>query len=83
MRKCKKRRNVTLAEKFHYLAMAIDEIACRQPNTKWKTDLIGVACQFSSQPKLKREDFKGIIDYSIKDIAFLLNIKLKDDNETL
>jgi hypothetical protein len=82
MGRFKNRRNVTLAEKFHYLAMAIDEMACRQPNTKWKTDLIGIACQFSSQPKLKREDFVGILDYKIKDIAFILDIKI-NDNETL
>jgi hypothetical protein len=77
-----KRRDVTLGEKFQLLAMAMKEMECR-PETKFKTDLIGIACQFSSQPKLKRKDFQGIIDYSIKDIAYILNINVKDDNETL
>jgi hypothetical protein len=76
------RRNVTLGEKFRLLAMAMREMEDR-PNAKFKTDLIGIACQFSSQPKLKRKDFQGMIDYNIKDIAFILNINLKDDNETL
>jgi hypothetical protein len=68
------RKNVTLGQKFHYFALAIDEMdICR--NTKFKTDLIGLACQFSSQPKLKREDFKGMLDMSIQDVLTILNIK--------
>jgi hypothetical protein len=68
------RKNVTFGEKFHYLALAIDTMD-GSPNTKWKTDAIGVACQFSSQPKLKREDFKGMLDMSIRDVLTTLNIK--------
>ena len=68
------RRNVSYGQKFHYLALAIDTMDCR-PNTKWKTDVIGVACQFSSQPKLKREDFGAMLDMSIQDILTILNIK--------
>lgn len=67
------RKNVTLGQKFHYLALAMDEMDCR-PSTKWKTDLIGVARQYSSQPKLKREDFDGILDMTINEIAINLKI---------
>ena len=67
------RKNVTLGQKFHYLALAMDEMDCR-PSTKWKTDLIGVARQYSSQPKLKREDFDGILDMTIQDVVEKLNI---------
>ena len=53
-----KRKNVPFSQKFHYLALAIDCMDIHR-NTKFRTDLIGLACQFSSQPKLKREDFYG------------------------
>ena len=68
------RKNVTLGQKFHYLALAMDEMDCR-PSTKWKTDLIGVARQYSSQPKLKREDFKGMLNMSIQDVLTILKLK--------
>ncbi len=72
--KYEKRKNVSFSQKFHYLALAIDEMSCK-PQRKYKTDVIGVACQFSSQPKLKREDFEGIIDMSIHNVLTILNIK--------
>lgn len=62
----KKRNEVSLANKFHYLALAIDEIA--HSSRKPRTDVIGIACQYSSQPKLKREDFEGILDMTIGNI---------------
>jgi hypothetical protein len=68
------RKNVTFGEKFHYLALAIDEMDIRR-DAKFKTDLIGLACQFSSQPKLKREDFKGMLDMSIQDVLTILKLK--------
>jgi hypothetical protein len=68
------RKDVTLGEKFHYIALAVDERDCRSKKTKWKTDLISNACQYSSQPKLKREDFDGILDMTIKEIANKLKI---------
>jgi hypothetical protein len=69
-----KRKNVPFSQKFHYLALAIDCMDIHR-NTKFRTDLIGLACQFSSQPKLKREDFKGMLDMSIQDVLTILNIK--------
>ena len=70
------RKDVTFAQKFHYLAMAIDYLDIHRINHR--TDLIGTACQFSSQPKLKRQDFDGIVDMKIADIAFLLDLKIKE-----
>jgi hypothetical protein len=67
------RKNVTLGQKFHYLALAIDEMDCRS-NAKFNTDLIGMALQYSSQPKLKREDFDGMLDMTIKEIVSKLKI---------
>lgn len=62
------RKDVTLGQKFHYIALAIDEMDCR-PQEKYKTDIIGIARQNSSQPKLKREDFDGILDMTINEIT--------------
>jgi len=51
--------------------MAIEEIyrmkqfhSTRKP----KTDIIGYACQFTSYPKLKREDFELMLNMTIGDI---------------
>ena len=68
------RKDVTFGQKFHYLALAIDEMDCTR-NTKWKVNVIGLACQFSSQPKLKREDFNGMLDMKIQDVLRILNLK--------
>jgi hypothetical protein len=68
-----KRKNVPFSNKFHYLARAIDIMDIHN-NTKFKTDVIGIACQCSSQPKLKREDFDGILDMTIQDVVEKLNI---------
>jgi hypothetical protein len=72
-----RRKDVTLGEKFHFLALAIDEMSSRQPDTKYKTDVIGIACQYSSQPKLKREDFKELAGMSIKQIMEELHLNIK------
>ena len=68
-----KRSEVTLERKFKYLAMAIDELERRSEGTVWKTDLIGLACQFSVNPKLKRQDFNDLINLSIKDIIQMVS----------
>ena len=66
--KYKRRKDVTIVRKLEYLAMGLREIEI-SPNTKWKTDAIGIACQFSSSPKLKREDFDEILDMKLKDFV--------------
>lgn len=71
--KYERRKNISFSQKFHYLSHAIDVMDIHK-NMKFKTDLIGLACQISSQPKLKREDFDGILDMTIQDVAEKLNI---------
>ena len=61
-----RRKDVTVVRKLEYLTMALREREIR-PETKWKTDVIGIACQFSSSPKLRREDFDGILDMKLKE----------------
>jgi hypothetical protein len=68
------RKDVTFNQKFHYLSAAINAMT-RREDAKWKTDVIGLACQCSSQPKLKREDFDGMLDMTLKEIANKLNLK--------
>lgn len=71
-----KRSSVSLGEKFHYLSMAIDEIS-RRPMYDFKTDVIGLACQFSSQPKLKREDFGDMLNMTVR--GTVNGIKIEND----
>jgi len=73
-----KRSEVSLAEKFRVLSMAFDELD-RRPDATWRTDIIGLACQFSVAPKLKREDFNDIMNMSVGEIANVLteNKKIK------
>lgn len=61
-----KRKDVTIVRKLEFLTMALREREIR-PDTKWRTDVIGIACQFSNNPKLKREDFDEILDIKLKD----------------
>ena len=68
-----KRKNVPFSNKFHYLSRAIDVMDVHK-NMKFRTDVIGLACQISSQPKLKREDFDGMLDMTIQDVTEKLNI---------
>jgi hypothetical protein len=63
----KKRSEVTLEEKFRYIGMALMEMGNR-PETKWRTDAIGIACQYSVAPKLKREDFDCILSMQVSEI---------------
>lgn len=72
----KKRKDVSIGNKFHYLALAFDEMYVLRPNAKYHTDLIGIACQFSSRPKLKRSDFDGLLNFTINDIIKLQTNKL-------
>ena len=68
-----RRKDVSYVQKLEYITLALREIELR-PDTKFKTDVIGLACQFSSQPKLKREDFHGVINMRIKDFIMISNI---------
>jgi len=68
-----KRKDVSYVRKLEYVTLALREIESR-PDTRFKTDVIGLACQFSSQPKLKREDFHNLINMRIKDFIMILNI---------
>ena len=61
-----KRKDVTKTTKLQYLILALREIELN-PDVKWRTDVIGIACQYSSSPKLKREDFDEILDIKLKD----------------
>ncbi len=65
--KLRKRSEVTLEEKFRYIGMALMEMGNR-PETKWRTDAIGIACQYSVAPKLKREDFDCILPLQVSEI---------------
>jgi hypothetical protein len=58
-----KRSEVSVKEKFRLLGLAIGTRSKRD-----RTDVIGVACQLSRRPKLKREDFNAIMDISLRDI---------------
>jgi hypothetical protein len=71
-----RRKDVGLAEKFRLLATAIDLMDSR-PNGNIKTDVIGMACSFSTQPKLKREDFKELAGMSIKQVVEELHLHIK------
>lgn len=68
-----KRSDVSIQEKFRCLSMAIDEVD-KRPTTKWKTDIIGLACQYSVAPKLKREDFEGMLDLTIADVVAIASV---------
>ncbi len=68
-----KRKDVTFGRKFKYLASAIDYMSLT--SVKQRTDVIGLACQFSSQPKLKREDFGGMLDMTLGEIMDQMGIK--------
>lgn len=61
-----KRKDVTIVRKLEFLTLALREREIR-PDTKWQTDAIGIAIQFSNNPKLKREDFDEILDMKLKD----------------
>jgi hypothetical protein len=70
-----RRKNVGIAEKFRLLAMAIDFMD--RSERKQRLDVIGMACAFSSQPKLKREDFRQLAGMSIKQVVEELNLHIK------
>lgn len=66
--------------------MAIEEVAMMcNDNKNWKprTSMMGMACQYTSQPKLKPEDFEPmlnmtlaeIIKTEIKDIELIKTVK--------
>lgn len=50
--------------KMNYLWLAIKE----NPKLN-RTDIIGIACQYSSNPKLKREDFNELLQMKICDFT--------------
>jgi len=70
----KKRKDVGYARKLYYLSMAISEID-ETKDWRFKTDAVGIACQYSNHPKLRRSDFEGMMDMSLNDILKLINDK--------
>lgn len=66
------RKSITLAEKLRYISMAIEDCARMraQYDKKFKprTSLVGYACQFTSNPKLKPEDFEPMLNMSLREI---------------
>jgi hypothetical protein len=63
-----KRSEVTAGEKLRYISMAI-QILERSKSNNWRTDIIGIACQFSVAPKLKREDFESVLVLPLGEIV--------------
>lgn len=64
-------KDITPAEKMRYISLAVEFMTSgynKIPNYKPKTDIIGLACQFSSRPKLKREDFLSIMNMTLTEI---------------
>jgi hypothetical protein len=68
----RKRQEFTPAEKLRYISMAIEEVVKMRKfaNKNWKprTSLIGLTCQYTSQPKLKPEDFESMLDMTLREI---------------
>jgi len=67
----RKRQDISPSEKMKYISAAIEDLyrmRSYKPDFKPKTDIIGIACQFSVDPKLKREDFLPILNMTIQDI---------------
>ncbi len=74
------RKSLTDAEKLRYISLAVEEIVWRRkrnPNYKPRTTIIGLACQYSSNPKLKPVDFKPLMDKSLKEIIETENLNIK------
>jgi len=74
--KRKLRKNVSIGEKLNYLSLAITErinMPKKRHHYQHKTDIIGLACQYSKNPKLRREDFDDILNITIKDIVSRLS----------
>ena len=63
-----RRKDVTKIRKLEYLVLALREFEIN-PDVKFKTDVIGIAMQFSTSPKLKREDFDEVLNMTISDFA--------------
>jgi hypothetical protein len=63
-----KRSEVTIGEKLRYISMAIQVLEINKSND-WHTDIIGIACQFSTAPKLKREDFESVLVLPLGEIV--------------
>lgn len=67
----RKREEFTPAEKLRYVSMVIEEIVrMNKEKKKFKprTSFVAYACQYTSSPKLKPEDFEAILNMSLKDI---------------
>lgn len=63
-----KRPEVPLSRKLHYLSLALTNDLEYSKSPRSKTDIIGYACQYSSHPKLKREDFRELVSMNIGDL---------------
>jgi hypothetical protein len=68
----RKRTEFTPAEKLRFISMAIEEVArMREIHDKDytpRTSLSGYACHFTSQPKLKPEDFEPMFNMTLREI---------------
>ena len=66
------RKDITPAEKMRYISLAVEDMVSsykRNPNYMPKTDIIGLACHYTSRPKLKREDFLPIMNMTLNEIV--------------
>ncbi len=63
----KHRKDVSDIMKFKYLLLALE---CYDPNIKYKprVSLVKLACQCSSNPKLKPEDFEKLLNTKVSDL---------------
>ncbi len=66
-----RRKDISAAQKLRYISLAIEDVARMRVGNKGyvpKTSLIGYACQYTSQPKLKPEDFEPLLDMTLREI---------------
>ncbi len=71
------RNQISLTKKLRYLISAMYDDPEYVKSKKCKTDVIGIACQYSSHPKLKREDFKELFDMNIGELVNKEGFKFK------
>jgi len=62
----KRRKDVSDMKKLQYLLMAVNDFDIK--GYKPRTSLVGYACQYSSNPKLKPEDFEQVLNTKVSDI---------------
>lgn len=62
----RQRKDVPIYRKLQAITEAVRDF--KTLDLKRKTDIVGVACQNTSAPRLKREDFDGIMDLTLRQI---------------